>query len=708
MSAAEWGEPEMEGEEELILPVVFDVVSEPGTYTLTVPEGVIVEQDYNGVETGYYNMEYSATFTVNPDMASKLDYYSLKPASYATLNKISYLQIMFDEYSLMDGYIQTDDEGEQPTITKGNTTYELYVGMDWNGEDAQTFNMNPYDVESDEDIIITEAGVWTLNIPAGYFTFGVESSPAITATYVVDPDFVPEYTYEATPENGSALELPNGSDFSIMFTFDGVDEIGFDSYEGELATWSVTYNGESVRKVEESMGSGEANNGWSFRRYFGGNQMIICINRQVFAAPGVLNIIADKGAYTLDGNAGTAIDYTLTFGDVKNYNAEIIPASGTEVNLSDLKDITISFPSAETAEYDADKAEIMLQVPGGYFSRPEVTKVEGAAVPTFNINFADVESAESQAGGSARLTIYKGTFMLDGTQESADIDASWKVKRISEVNTSWLPSPENGYDIVNSGFGIYAAFVFDEYETLRTTSEFYDNVIVKFQGETLAASDYEIMIQEGYKLLVNLYEGRFVDPELTGELQVIIPEGCLTVSGVTVPAIDYTWNVIKAKTYTCILTPSSGETVGSLAEFTIEFPEAKTAELFRINFISLSSDDYFTYGVTIPSSVEAAEDAEHPTFKVTFDKAPTVAGDYTFKVDAEAFTLDGSQVSPAIEANYKFDPTVSGVDGIESGNDGTVTVITVDGRVVLKDAAASRLSELEKGIYVINGKENYH
>lgn len=706
VSAAEWGEPSMTGEEEeLILPVIFDVITEPGTYTFTVPEGVIAEYDFDGVATGYYNMEYSATFTVDANAASNLEYYTLKPASYATVNKLSYIQLMFERYTMEDGYIQTDDEGEQPTISNGETTYEAYVSLDWSGEDCQTFNINPFDYDMDEDIVITEGGVWTLNIPAGYFTFEGESSPAISASYIVDPNYIPEYTYEASPESGTSTELPDGYDLRVMFTFDGVDEIGFDSYEGELATWVVTYNGESINRVENALGESEDNNGWGFSRYYGGNQMIIYVNRQVFTSPGELVISADEGAYTLDGNPGPEINYTLKVGDIKEYKAEFTPSVGSEIDLTDLKNITIAFPTATSAEYVAENADIMLIVPGGYFSNPEVTKIEDATVPSFKISFTDVENAESRAGGDAKLTIYQGTFILDGVQECEDLDASWKLKRTSEVNTNWQPSPEKGYDIVNYGWGIYGALVFDNYETLRTTAEFNDNIVVKFQGETLAASDYVARVDEGFKLLINLEADKFCNPELTGELQVIIPEGCLTISDVPVPAIDYTWNVVKVKEYTYKVTPSPAEAVGSLAEFTVEFPEAETGVLYKKNFISLASDDYFTYSSTTPSSVEAVEGAEHATFKITFDNPPTVAGNYTLYVNAEAFTLDGSQVSPAIEVNYKFDPSLSGIDGIGDGNNGTVTVVTIDGRVVLKDASASRLSELEKGIYIVNGKK---
>ncbi|MDE6144139.1 MAG: hypothetical protein K2F94_08710, partial [Muribaculaceae bacterium] len=302
-------------------------------------------------------------------------------------------------------------------------------------------------------------------------------------------------------------------------------------------------------------------------------------------------------------------------------------------------------------------------------------------------------------GGAASLTIDKGTFTIDGDVRSEEITSYWNVLRDGEVDLTWTASPEK--TIVNAGYGIYAAFVFNEYESVRIDRANIGNAVVTFAGETVPASECEFMVSEGFKLLVNLYSDRFCDKSLEGELKVEIPEGCITVSGEELPAISFTWNVVGVKEYTYVLNPAAGSTVASLSEITIEFPEAKTGELFNENFITLRANDYSS--MSKPTSIEAVENAEHATFKITFGDAPTKNGKYTLSLFMGTFTLDGAQESPTIDVEYTLDEN-SGVAGIEAGS--TVTVYTLGGVLLHKDAPASVLDTLAKGIYVINGKKH--
>lgn len=55
-------------------------------------------------------------------------------------------------------------------------------------------------------------------------------------------------------------------------------------------------------------------------------------------------------------------------------------------------------------------------------------------------------------------------------------------------------------------------------------------------------------------------------------------------------------------------------------------------------------------------------------------------------------------------SKYKFDPT-SGITDVEIGIANGVTVVTLDGRLILDKATADDLKKLPAGIYIINGKK---
>lgn len=810
-------EPGFKEPDILMLPVSFgEPVTESGTYTLSVPAGVIYEAVWDNsadafVGNGRVNEAASITITVDASAKSPIMDYTLIPASGSKLTSLSGLKLIFNSYGPVS-MIQANPDG--CVISNGTTEYGVLFGMDWSGEyEGKSFNVFIVDGEG-EDVEITEDGEWTLVFPAGAFTYENEVSEEITATYTIGKDIVPDYkwvypavnsidipenaiytleipcegassisyepavenaavtvkfageelskvsnvktekgyalgdnydedfvafsinapqvfthsgylevkaeagaftidgnpspelsymvymvnnmSYVVSPENGITMAMPAEDEETVNVTFSFFDmwddpyEVSVEEFpiEGEISTIRVSYDGESVSSQ-------------SYVKSAGNGEFVIAIDRGVIAQPGKLEINADEGAFTVNGKASPAIAYSCSFGEVKSYEAVVSPAPETEVSLSDLKAITVSFPEAKSAVVNEDEKFVVLRLPGAVYPNqtPEITAVEGAEYPTFIIHYDNIEDIAAPTGGAASLTIDKGTFTIDGDVRSEEITSYWNVLRDGEVDLTWTASPEK--TIVNAGYGIYAAFVFNEYESVRIDRANIGNAVVTFAGETVPASECEFMVSEGFKLLVNLYSDRFCDKSLEGELKVEIPEGCITVSGEELPAISFTWNVVGVKEYTYVLNPAAGSTVASLSEITIEFPEAKTGELFNENFITLRANDYSS--MSKPTSIEAVENAEHATFKITFGDAPTKNGKYTLSLFMGTFTLDGAQESPTIDVEYTLDEN-SGVAGIEAGS--TVTVYTLGGVLLHKDAPASVLDTLAKGIYVINGKKH--
>lgn len=789
--------------------IEFDATLDtPGVYTLTVPAGIIKDN-----ETGSVNKEASTTIVVDPSVKAGMDLYFFNPEDGSSVNNISKIKIGFPSFSYNDMITVNDECVEPAVISNGTTSYKCEIAPDWSWSgEGMGFDITVSGSESK----ITEEGKWTLTIPAGAFIHVDELSPAITAEYTVDSSVA---KYKWTVPSEYTMNMPTGRMATVMFECEGAESVDYtpanpdakitvsygkeeiarvenasteagyslaDNYKEPYAEFRInselmkygavlsitadegafTIDGEASPKLSymvsvlnnipytatpanksvQDMPAATAENveiSFAFADDFddpldvsaeefampgqipgirisycgesvaladveksaADGKFVLSIKRDVFDKEGILAVEGDEGAFTVNGKASPAIVYSCTFGEIKEYKSVITPAPGTEVNLEDLINITISFPDAETAEFDSENQYFVLSLPGaGYPGDPVVTKVEDAECPTFNINFDRVLEIAAPVGGAASLRIGEGTFVLDGKNSSPEIKTVWDVKRTVEIDTSWVPSPNDGYDIVNSGYGIYAALVFNEFESLRMTSDFYDKVVVKFNDEVLPRGEYETSISEGFKLLISLYTDRFCDKSVEGTMSVEIPEGCLTVSGETVPAISYTWKVVSAKDYTYKLTPAAEGTVNSLDEIILEFPNAEKGELYQMAWITLRSSDYSTFPLIKASEVTAVEGAEHPTFRIKFENGPQADGQYVFSVSANTFTLDGSQGSPDIRVDYTLSD-YSGVEGITPDSDGNVTVYSIDGRLVMKDMPAESLKNLKRGIYVVNGKK---
>ena len=73
-------------------------------------------------------------------------------------------------------------------------------------------------------------------------------------------------------------------------------------------------------------------------------------------------------------------------------------------------------------------------------------------------------------------------------------------------------------------------------------------------------------------------------------------------------------------------------------------------------------------------------------------------------VNYGAFLLDDAQSTPNIEATFTLSE-LQGISGVQADENGLFTAVTLDGRVVLRDASAAQVKTLDKGFYIINGKK---
>ena len=689
----------------------FDEQTAAGTYKATVPEGLlyIPEYDNNGEPVPGAMVSASkaveVSFTVNPSAAGPLDKYVVTPSNEQPVRSAAEIIIQFPSVQQV-----FPDYNAEITLSDGTTTYYGEAAPYYELGTMNAVAVNFLDENNDyEPVKFTEPGRWTFSAPAGSFKTNSELSPAIELTYIIDPEA--PLTWTADPANGSKNPIDEETAYGVYvtFTINGAEMVSYEPFD-ELAGIRVSYNGAEISPVEDV----DEETGWMLNEWKEDNAAQILLSGSVFSAPGTLKISIDEGRFTVnDSEASPSIEWEASFGDVKSYQAVFTPASGSTVE--DLKNITVAFPDAETAEFNAEAAYIILNGPSTiYPTDPVVTPVEGASCPTFNINFPLWGDGFISRPGSYNIVIGSGTFTLDGDQRNEELTAYWTVKN-DNVDLSWKPSPST--DVANEGYGVYVSFVFDELVSVGYNWEGMDKIKVTFNGENIPyamwapedGSAYFSAQGDSYTpnlFMINAMGGIFNDASAAGEFKVEIPEGVLTANGTPVPAISYTWNVIGKKEYTLNVTPAPDSTVASLKEFTVEFQGAKTIALNdEYGYqVSLRSNDYTSYPSTRPASIVVVEGTEWATIKITFEKEATAAGKYTLNLSYGAFKLDNAFDT----ANYDFVYTVDGTQGIGdivADENGLYTVVNLAGVVVLKDAEADAVRNLPAGFYIVNGQK---
>lgn len=655
--ASSLGEPSFdEATGGFLFPINFPEVTENGEYTLTIPAGTFFEAEWDDavgafvdVDGGAISKALTAKYTVDANAKSAIDVYTLTPASGSALKSLRVVYLTMPEYGPYD-MVEIADPTEG-SFTNGTTTYNVMIGYDWENTETRGFMIIPC-TDSYEEMTITEDGEWTLSLAAGTFSFNDESSSAIEAKFNISAS---NPAYPVTPATGSVTGKLN------KFTIDFVGAV-----ETEYNDTAITLKGDDNDYVASTT-------------YVSGKNPYTIQFTQLPSEAGEYTLTIPAGAFTIDGQANEEVVAHYTYKPIY----ELTPAGMSTVE--NLDEITLTFPEAAKAEFVGDELSFVLTV-GGSYAAPgfECTRVNDN---TFKLTLP--EGAQTVPTGTAIFRIEEGTFTIDG-EASPEIRTTYTVAR--SLDTSWSATPEN--TIVYADYGFYWAFVFDESAQISYPDA--SKIHVNFCGEDLAANSYEVM-PEGNYLMMQITDAALIKE---GKLNVSIEAGAFNISGTPNDAIEYSWDVVAPKDYTSTVVPSNDKVVNDLSTITISFPEAKTAELYNEYGISLMKSDY-SYNCR-PATAEVAG-AEYPTFELTFDPAPITLGSYTFTSRIGSFTLDGSQESPEIKLVYNFDKN-SGVWNIGIDSDSTVTIVTIDGRVIAKDAPASELEKLAKGnVYIING-----
>lgn len=683
------------------------IVITPGA-NVTVKQDGVALTPVNGTISLTVNAKAKFTFEMNA--ANEADLATLDPLSGSVVRKLNKVTVTFP----FDGERSVDanmDAMKAITLTPKATAARAAEGAIYptsieGGEPSET--EMPVDITFPE---VTDAGEYTLSIPAGAFyqsvwddaaeafTFqaGCKVNSAITADYTVDPNKAFEYTF--TPANGSEKNEINANGTIITISVPDAETLTA-SADTSLGPW-ISYGDTSLYKVDDASES----EGWSFLESAKANEVRILLSPEVVKYPGTLTLRADEGAFTIDGTPGIGIYYTAQFGENKTFQVVSDPASGTSVE--NFETITLTYVGATSLEF-GNYFEMLLAKDlneGVHISQSNVT-IEGNKLI---INVPAEANAAFKAGHFS-LTADEGALIIDGMHPSAQLTLGWNLVRTVEVTQNWTPNPTGA--IVNYGYGAEAGIAFDEAATVRRGTNYnnieiyYNDIKLEPWSEGSEATSY--LLQPGGSeypnvLMISVYN---TPTEGVGHLKAVIPAGALNISGQALAEpIEHTWDVIMYRDYAYDFAPVSGSTVQELAKVTVTFPEAETGEISE-NFVNGWAQLKQSYMVVSNSEVKKVKGAEHPTFEITFATPATNAGTYNINVWSGAFILDGAIESPQLSATYTVDPTITGIAGIYA-EDGLYTVVNVQGIVIMRNATADRVKALPEGLYIINGKKAF-
>ena len=653
----------------LLFPIIFDgSATEAGEWTISIPSGVVHEVNPNNMDPipgGAVNAPYTATYTVDPNAKSPIENYVILPASGSKVNKLTSFNLIYPDVSAMQGYsaFRFTDEIIPGALTNGNTSYTLMGVFNQEYREAAAILFAPIDNDWNQ-LTVTEAGHWTLTIPAGYYSLNGEANPEIKLDYYLRPSY-PEFPVTPEPES----ELSKFGTFTI-------DLFGA-SYVTLAEDKAVTLNGKGFSAELNVRPSAERPSLYEMTLNGAPSE----------AGEYTLNIPA--GFFLMENDYGfesTNEEMKITYTLKPDYI--ISPTPGTTVESLDV--ITIEWPGAKSVTFSGDNYGLML-TNGSNYATPclDVTEVAGAAHPTFTLTRPSYTSAPPM--GTIRLLIDEGVFEVDG-EPSAEVAVTYDLQY--EVNLDYQVEPAN-HIVVCDAWGAYWGFIFDESVRLSMNEDFDSKVSVSFNGEELeAGSDYMAMT-EGNMLLFSLFSPRYLRDAM---LRVFVDEGALSVGGVDSPAISATFQLVTPREYDYVLSPADGSEVDALNEITITFPDAEEIEVFQEYGARLA----LGYEASENASIEVKTTSEGAVAVLSFSKLPVDNGDYTLTVNEGTFTLDGVFSSPAISATFHYD-ALSGVSLISA--EGKYTVISLDGKLLLKDADS--LDSLEKGFYIVNGKKTF-
>ena len=287
-----------------------DAAGEPitaeGEYRIEIPAGVFGNKAWYDSDclSGACNAATTLYYTIGKE-ATEITY-TADPANGSKVDALGTVTIDYNTTSIMpsSGKILVYKDGKELKEVEAEVVYK--DPNDWSEVSHKaTFDVN-----------VTEAGVYTIEIPEGYFVDEMgDNIPAVTLTYYVGDVVVPDNKpCTADPADGSELDALT----TITLTYKN-NEIGIGG--GKIL---INKDGQEFAQVEAELDF----NNW--------NVATVAVNA---TEKGVYTIVIPEGYFT-DENGDAIEGVTLTYyvgvaSGIQNINAAI--ANGTVYNLNGVK-----------------------------------------------------------------------------------------------------------------------------------------------------------------------------------------------------------------------------------------------------------------------------------------------------------------------------------------------------------------------------------
>lgn len=672
-------------------------LTEPGTYSLYVPAGLIKDSE-NGDKAAEINVE--NLFTIVEPEAKTIDWSKVvfAPAE-GEVKSISGIDVTFPDNVV---------KGE-----KASATLTLAGGQPVN---AQGFMM---DGVTDQCTVIFSstdaAGEYTVTIAEGSFVNAEnfeDVSPEFTLKYTIAQVLDAEYWSDPTwyPAQGSEIEsLPMG-----------MVQVKFPNSDGWVAEGQDIWMAKLVNNTTGTVY--EYAQSWENDNYDGG---VIFFNSQ--------KDITEAGEYTL----------TLPAASYYSINGKAEDSPALELNFSiaageePATPIDWSKVTFDPADGDDELTELGLidvnfpaMVAKGAAAKATRTNAAGESVDATGfmmINEGDTQCSlmfsTTDEPGEYTVTVAAGSFVNpeDAEDLSPEFTLHYTVVETETVDTwateNQIWTPANGATVEE------LSQIRVELKGLKDVliPENDDIFIVKnvTTGEEFRALADEYNNTDGVIIFVNTF-WEPITVTAPGTYEVSVPAGVWSADGQLNPEILLTYVIEGGSVEPGIDTmldkwtsdPEDGATVATLDAVTITFPDlGADYALVPVDYeAELVAEDGTTYRVSL-DFVELKGSFMFPTAieaKMT-EQAP--AGTYTLVIPAGTVQIgdleDWDGIYDIYNKEIRIEYTVTEGVGILSvvGEADTYTIIDYAGRVITRNGDADAVRNLEKGIYIINGRK---
>lgn len=694
----------------------LDLITGPGSYTLTLGEKAIKVQGQANTSEYYTNQATTITYTI-PEPApvpTTVDLNATWKVGSESSTAVVYTEGKLNSLTNIYGTLAEGNfvlaEGAQATIKGGNVDITAPISA-INTLDA---DQNPvpstttFQIKTGQSIVTP--GTYTLTIPAAAMTVDGKEINAFTKDFVVTAiNYVPtafNWTYTTNPNvnnilSSFAVSTPNTNEAgSQIYQNMGVAENAQITVKN-LQTEEVTSLGVKTAsatgmiRYEAVFGDKTFEKGMyqvtvpagTFHIYNNEADTYLTNEEltQTYNVGATVNL-ADKVTWKYGTGYATALPYegsmlslNFIFGDVAEGTLEVAENQTVAITGPNDYNKTAALSKVVTGT-DADGQPIYANA--FRFEAGNNVTVEGEYTVTIPAGAMTIDGASNET--------YTTTFVVKDTRTYTPTQLTWVVSDTKADNNlrafSVLTSNKDadGKVIylnrgVKDGAVVYVNnIITGEHETFPIASAVAADGIkyaVDFGGKVIANGRYSLTIPQGTFHIFDNENGEY----LTNiEINVFYD----FVSTVVVPVSD----------------PANNETVKALTTVTLSAPEGYTG----LKLTNPAKNQADLYGSELPENVALTMvENEDGTITITMPEA-LANGEYNLEI-ASGYLTAGNVVLGPQSFYWKVDSNFTGVAGIEA--DGLFTVYSIDGKVVMNKVEASQLNRLPKGLYIINGKK---